>query len=160
MWLTNMIPLPSPTPSGARWPRRAAPSSLAARAGQRVAALLEHKAPIVRGLGRLHRVGLVAGVVPEPLEHGFIFLGGDALFFHAPADGNQEEHRPHGDAPIAPAVRPWRRSGRTLRRVMVVLTCTAMPKLPGVVEHAQGALEAARASRGRRRAWRRRRRRG
>ena len=154
-----MMPLPSPTPSGARWPRRAAASPCPARPGQRIAAVLQHEPPVVRGLGRLHGVRLALGVMPKPLEHRLVFLRRDPLLLDASAHRHQEEHRPHGD--------PLR--GQQLGHGVDLMDVAAGDR--GVHLHGHFAACGRRRafaacagsfppSRGRRRAWRRRRRRG
>ena len=65
-------------------------------------------------------------MMPKPLEHRLVFLRRDPLLLDAAAHRHQEEDRPHGDPLARPAVRRWRRPDATLRRVIVVLTCTGI----------------------------------
>ena len=81
-----------------RCPRRIAPSPRSPRAGQRIAAVLEYEAAIMRRLGRLHGIRLVLCMIPELFENLLIFLGQDTFFFQTPAHGHQKKYRPHGNS--------------------------------------------------------------
>ena len=66
--------------------------------GQGIAAPLHHKPPVMRGLRRLHGIGLGLRPVVELFEDQFILLGLDPLFLDAAAHRHEEEQGPHGDA--------------------------------------------------------------
>ena len=70
----------------------------ALRPGQRIAAPLHDKPPVMRGLGRLHGIGLGLRPAVELFEDQFVLLGLDPLFLDAAAHRHEEEQGPHGDA--------------------------------------------------------------